>query len=82
MLHAALAGGLGDVEYRTDDIFGFEVPKKAPGVDATLLDPRSTWADPSAYDRKARELAAMFADNFDRRFPDVDETIIAAGPAA
>ena len=51
-----------------------------PGVDAKLLDPRSTWADPAAYDRKARELAAMFVANFDRRFGDVDESIRAAGP--
>jgi phosphoenolpyruvate carboxykinase (ATP) len=82
MLHAALAGELDGVEFRVDDIFGFEVPRSVPGVDATLLDPRSTWADPAAYDRKARELAAMFVDNFAKRFADVDEAIIAAGPAA
>ena len=50
------------VEYRTDAVFGFEVPVAVPGVDATLLDPRSTWGDPAAYDAKARELAAMFRD--------------------
>ena len=82
MLHAALSGELADVDYRVDDIFGFEVPRTVPGVDATLLDPRSTWADPSTYDRKARELASMFADNFAKRFPDADETIVTAGPAA
>jgi phosphoenolpyruvate carboxykinase (ATP) len=82
MLHAALSGQLDDVEYRVDDIFGFKVPTSVPGVDARLLDPRSTWADPSAYDKKARELAGMFADNFANRFADVDETITAAGPAA
>jgi phosphoenolpyruvate carboxykinase (ATP) len=82
MLHAALSGELDDGAFRTDDIFGFEVPRAVPGVDGALLDPRSTWADPSKYDVKARELAAMFADNFAKRFSDVDETIIAAGPAA
>ena len=51
MLHAALAGGLDRVEFRVDDIFGFEVPRSVPGVEAKLLDPRSTWADPAAYDR-------------------------------
>jgi phosphoenolpyruvate carboxykinase (ATP) len=80
MLHAALAGELDGVDFRVDDIFGFEVPRSVPGVDAKLLDPRSTWADPAAYDRKARELAAMFVDNFAKRFADVDEAIIAAGP--
>ncbi|HEV2592334.1 MAG TPA: phosphoenolpyruvate carboxykinase (ATP) [Gaiellaceae bacterium] len=82
MLHAALSGELADADYRVDDIFGFQVPRAVPSVDATLLDPRSTWADPSKYDAKARELAGMFADNFAKRFSDVDETITAAGPAA
>ena len=66
MLHAALAGELEGVEYRTDEVFGFEVPVSVPGVDATLLDPRSTWKDANAYDRKAGELAAMFRENFER----------------
>ena len=35
---------------------------------------------PDEYDRKARELARLFADNFAKRFADVDESIRAAGP--
>jgi phosphoenolpyruvate carboxykinase (ATP) len=80
MLSAALAGELDDVELRTDALFGFEVPISVPGVDAKLLDPRSTWRDPEEYDRKARELAQMFADNFAKRFGDVGESVQAAGP--
>jgi phosphoenolpyruvate carboxykinase (ATP) len=53
---------------------------KVPGVEDRLLDPRSTWRDPEAYDRKARELAGLFVDNFTRRFADVDEAVRAAGP--
>ena len=79
MLHAALEGDLDETDYRTDDVFGFQVPLQVPGVDASLLEPRSTWADPAAYDRKARELAAMFVANFDRF--DVDDTIRLAGPS-
>ena len=66
------------MEYRADPVFGFEVPVHVPGVDGALLDPRSTWRDPEAYDRKARELAQMFRDNF-ARF-DADEAVTAAGP--
>jgi phosphoenolpyruvate carboxykinase (ATP) len=66
LLHAALAGELEGVEYRTDEVFGFEVPLAVPGVEASLLDPRSTWQDAEAYDRRAGELAEMFRENFDR----------------
>ena len=79
LLHAALSGKLDSVEYRTDELFGFEVPVEVPGVDSSLLDPRSTWADPEAYDVKARELARMFRDNFER-FENVAPGVAAAGP--
>jgi phosphoenolpyruvate carboxykinase (ATP) len=81
LLKAALSGALAGVEYRTDDVFGFRVPRRVPGVDAKLLDPRSTWRDPDAYDGKARELAGMFRANFDAKFAaDADEALIAGGP--
>jgi phosphoenolpyruvate carboxykinase (ATP) len=79
LLDAALSGALDGVEYRTDPTFGLQVPVEVPGVDPALLDPRSTWADPSAYDAKARELARMFRDNF-TRFADVAPSLAAAGP--
>jgi phosphoenolpyruvate carboxykinase (ATP) len=77
LLHAALAGELDTVEYRTDALFGFEVPIEVPGVESKLLDPRSTWVDPEAYDAKAKRLAEMFRENFER-FDDPD--LAAAGP--
>ena len=78
LLHAALSGDLADVEYRTDEVFGFDVPVEVPGVDSKLLDPRSTWSDPLAYDEKAQELARMFSDNFEQF--DADQNLIDAGP--
>ena len=78
LLRAALEGDLDGVEYRTDELFGFEVPVEAAGVDPQLLDPRSTWRDPEAYDVKARELATMFRRNFER-FPDAAD-VAKAGP--
>jgi phosphoenolpyruvate carboxykinase (ATP) len=80
LLHAALSGVLDGVEYRRDPIFGLDVPIACPGVDAALLDPRSTWRDPDAYDAKARELAAMFRDNFERFAAEAGREIAAAGP--
>ena len=78
LLRAAISGDLDGVPTRTDELFGFEVPVEVPGVDGKLLDPRSTWRDPSAYDVKARELAGMFVENF-KRFK-ADENILLAGP--
>ncbi|MGH2971093.1 MAG: phosphoenolpyruvate carboxykinase (ATP) [Gaiellaceae bacterium] len=66
LLHAALSGRLDDVEYRQDQLFGFQVPVSVPGVDSRLLDPRSTWKDPGRYDQKAHVLARMFRDNFEK----------------
>jgi phosphoenolpyruvate carboxykinase (ATP) len=80
MLSAALSGDLDDAEFRTDELFGLQVPVDVAGVDAKLLDPRSTWHDPDEYDRKARELAQLFADNFTTRFADVGESVRTAGP--
>ena len=80
LLHAALSGALEEVEYRNDPIFGFEVPVEVPAVDSRLLDPRSTWTDPEAYDRRARELARMFRDNFERYADDASAETAAAGP--
>jgi phosphoenolpyruvate carboxykinase (ATP) len=80
LLDAALSGTLASVEYRTDRLFGFEVPTRVPGVEATLLDPRSTWHDPAEYDCKARELAQMFRDNFAQFADEAGEHIVSAGP--
>jgi phosphoenolpyruvate carboxykinase (ATP) len=80
MLRAALSGELDDAEFRSDELFGFDVPQHVRSVDDSLLDPRSTWSEPELYDVKARELAELFAENFSRRFPDIDASIRAAGP--
>jgi len=80
LLRAALEDGLRSVEYRTDPVFGIEVPVSVPGVDPALLDPRSTWGSPAAYDRKAVELARMFRDNFAQFADTVEASVAAAGP--
>ena len=81
LLRAALEGDLGDVRYRVDEVFGFDVPVTVPGVQPSLLEPRLTWADPDAYDVKARELAEMFRRNFER-FDGISPRVAAAGPRA
>jgi phosphoenolpyruvate carboxykinase (ATP) len=80
MLRKALDGELDGVEYREDPVFGFEVPVEIPGVERRLLDPRSTWSDPEAYDRRARELARMFRDNFEQFAEEAGDAVASAGP--
>ena len=80
LLGAALDGSLREAECRTDPHFGFAVPVAVPGVDSTILDPRSTWADPIAYDRQAARLVEMFVANFAKFEEHVDGTVLAAAP--
>ncbi|MFQ6547222.1 phosphoenolpyruvate carboxykinase [Aestuariibius sp. 2305UL40-4] len=78
LLTAALDGSLSEATFRKDPNFGFEVPVTVPGVDAGLLDPRSTWADKAAYDAAADKLVTMFSDNFAQYVPFIDEDVKAA----
>jgi phosphoenolpyruvate carboxykinase (ATP) len=78
LLAAALDGSLAAAPFRRDPNFGFDVPVAVPGVEAALLDPRRTWADPTAYDAQARKLVAMFADNFAQYAPHIDADVKAA----
>jgi len=80
MVRAALKGELAGVEYDADPIFGVAVPRTVPGVPAEVLRPRDTWPDGAAYDLKARDLARMFATNFEAYASEVSSEVRAAGP--
>ena len=82
MVDAALSGELSETPMRTDPLFGLEIPEEVGGVPSALLDPRSTWADPAAYDQRAARLAAMFDKNFELFSDGVAAEIRAAGPRA
>ncbi len=81
LVNAALSGELNGQEMRIDPTFGFEVPVALEGVDASILDPRSTWADPQAYDAQAAALVTMFCENFQIFAPHVDDDVQAAAPS-
>jgi len=80
LLDAALDGSLNGAEFRRDPNFGFEVPVAVPGVDPAILDPRSTWADKSEYDRTAAKLVDLFVENFAPFEGHVDEGVRQAAP--
>ena len=80
MLNAALEGKLDDVEFATDPVFGFSVPKTCPGIPDEVLDPASSWHDAKNYDKKYHQLAARFVDNFKKFAPDCPPEMVEAGP--
>jgi phosphoenolpyruvate carboxykinase (ATP) len=80
MVRAAIDGDLNDVEYVTDPVFGLQIPVHCPGVPDDVLQPRATWHDPAAYDRKARQLAGAFTRNFAKFADDVPAAVRQAGP--
>jgi phosphoenolpyruvate carboxykinase (ATP) len=80
MIKAALSGQLAGVQFSADPIFNVAVPLSVPGVPAEVLQARSTWSDPAAYDRKAKELAQLFAANFERFATAATPEILAAAP--
>jgi len=81
MVRATLNGDLDGVPMYRDDVFGLDVPERVPGVAETTLHPGQTWHDQQAYERQARRLAGMFAENFKENFADhVSAEIAGAGP--
>ncbi len=80
MVRAALDGALEGVPTVTDPVFGVEVPIRVPGVPSEVLTPRATWSDGAAYDVQARQLARMFADNFERFADRVSAEVAGSGP--
>ena len=79
MITAVLNGELEQVSYERNKLFNLDVPKSCPGVPSKVLDPKKTWKNKKAYDKAAKSLAKMFADNF-KKFKKVASNIKKAGP--
>ncbi len=80
LVGAALRGDVEGCPFVRDERFGLDVPASCPGVDDALLDQRSTWESPAAYDEAADRLARMFQENFARRYPHAPAEVRDAGP--
>ncbi|MBR0030026.1 MAG: phosphoenolpyruvate carboxykinase (ATP), partial [Bacteroidales bacterium] len=64
IIDAILGGAIKDAPTKMIPYFNFEVPTELEGVDTGILDPRDTYADPSVWDEKAKDLAERFIKNF------------------
>lgn len=80
MIDAALEGKLYEVEYQDHPIFGMAVPMSCPNVPDEILNPRNGWGDTSAYDERAKALAAQFIKNFEKYRSGVSDEILAGAP--
>jgi phosphoenolpyruvate carboxykinase (ATP) len=80
LLNAALNGKLNDVKYKTDPVFGFEVPTECPDVPSEVLDPSSSWGDKKEYNRRYKDLAMRFKQNFAKFEDQTPREVIEAGP--
>jgi phosphoenolpyruvate carboxykinase (ATP) len=80
LLSAALSGDLDHVKYKKDPIFHFEVPVTCPNVPDEILDPSTSWTNKQDYDKKYRQLAARFDENFKKFEDKTPREVIEAGP--
>ena len=81
IIDAILDGSIEKAETKVIPIFNFEVPLALHDVNATILDPRNTYADASEWTTKAQDLAGRFIKNF-VQYTDNSEgqNLVKAGP--
>jgi phosphoenolpyruvate carboxykinase (ATP) len=81
IIDAILNDQLDNVEYEIVPVFNLMIPKKVPGINDNILNPRNIWKNPEEWDDAARSLALKFIKNFES-FADTAETrnLIASGP--
>ena len=83
IIDAILNGSINNVPTKKIPVFDFEVPTELPGVDTNILDPRDTYANPSIWDEKARDLASRFIKNFHKyESNEAGNALVKAGPKA
>ena len=83
IIDAILSGAILTAPTQKIPYFDFEVPTALPGVDPAILDPRDTYADPSEWEKKARDLASRFVKNFVKyETNEAGKALVSAGPKA
>jgi phosphoenolpyruvate carboxykinase (ATP) len=81
IIDAILDGSIEKAATTTVPVFNFVVPTALHDVDASILDPRNTYANASEWDTKAEDLATRFIKNF-VQYTDNEEgaALVEAGP--
>ncbi|MCR5427048.1 MAG: phosphoenolpyruvate carboxykinase (ATP) [Lachnospiraceae bacterium] len=81
IIDAILNGDIKNAPTKKIPYFDFEVPTELPGVDTGILDPRDTYADPTEWENKAKDLASRFQKNFVKYTGnEAGKALVSAGP--
>ena len=81
IIDAILNGDIKNAPTKTIPYFGLEVPTELKGVATEILDPRDTYADPSQWEEKAKDLAGRFIKNFAKyEGNEAGKALVKAGP--
>lgn len=64
-----------------DELFGFDIVTNCPSVPDEVMIPRNAWADASAYDAAADNLATLFRENFQRYADGTSAEVKGGGPS-
>ncbi len=66
IIDAILDGSIEDQETKQVPHFDLKVPLELPNVETAILDPRNTYSDSDDWTGKAKDLAKLFIDNFEK----------------
>lgn len=80
LIDAATNGELDNVTFENFEVFDLQIPTECKDVPSTLLNPKNTWNNKAAYDKKREELALLFNKNFEQYKSEVTKEIISAAP--
>ncbi len=72
IIKAVLDGELDKAATTEDKTFHINIPVSCPGVPDDILQPRNTWKDPGAFEKRAQKLAGEFSAHFDRVYGNKD----------
>ncbi len=81
IINAILNGSIDEADTEQLPYFDLAVPLSVAGVDTALLDPRNSFDEPAEWDSRARNLANLFIQNFEKFTDDPSAaSLVAAGP--
>lgn len=82
IIDTILDGSIDQSDNQLLPVFNLSIPTTLPGVDARILNPLNSYADPAEWQSKADNLANLFIQNFEQ-YADTDhgKALVKAGPS-